>query len=101
MLDLIGRAQAATLPTLTFVGTNQDFKTYVGKLIAWLLVLTAVLAVAFLVYGGIMYITAGGDAEKATKGRTAVVNAIIGVIIVVLAYAIVNWVGLLATNKNP
>lgn len=47
-----------------------------------------VIAFAYLIYGGILYITAGGDAEKAGKGRTAIVNAIIGIVIIAAALAI-------------
>ncbi len=50
------------------------------------------IAFAYLIYGGILYITAGGDAEKAGKGRTAIVNAIIGIVIIAAALAIYNFV---------
>lgn len=50
------------------------------------------LAVIYLIYGGVTYITAGGDAEKAGKGRVAITNAIIGVIIIILSFAIYRYV---------
>src|SRR3990172_628449 len=94
MLDLIGRAHAQTqtwtFPVLGFVGGS--FTEIVQRLVNWLLILAGVLAVIYLVYGGVLYITAGGDAEKATKGRTAVINAVIGIVIILLAIVIVNWV---------
>jgi hypothetical protein len=64
----------------------------IDRVLTWLLGLAGALAVIYLIYGGILYITAGGDAEKATKGRTALVNAIIGIIIIALAMVIVKWV---------
>ncbi len=56
------------------------------------LLLAGSIAVIYLIYGGVLYITAGGDAEKATKGRTALINAIIGIIIILAAFAIANFV---------
>ncbi|MDH4358355.1 MAG: hypothetical protein OEV37_00180 [Candidatus Berkelbacteria bacterium] len=50
------------------------------------------IAFAYLIYGGISYITAGGDAEKAGKGRTAILNAVIGIIVVSAALAIYKFV---------
>ncbi len=57
-----------------------------------LLTVIGILAVIYLVYGGVLYITAGGDAEKAGKGRTAITNAIIGIVIVLAALIIYNGV---------
>lgn len=93
MFELIGRAHAqfSGIPTLTPL-TSGSFKDLVVTLLNWVLILAAALAVVYLVYGGILYITAGGDAEKATKGRTAVVNAIIGIVIILLAFLLVAWV---------
>ena len=76
------------------------FREIADNIINWVLVLAGVIAVVYLVYGGILYITAGGDAEKATKGRTAVINAIIGIIIILLAIVIVNWVMRIVQTGN-
>ena len=65
-----------------------SIKDIVNNLVNIVLWAAGVIAVLYLIYGGIMYITAGGDAEKATKGRTAITNAIIGIIIIAAALAI-------------
>jgi len=104
MLELIGRAKAAidvnsfTLPTPI---AGESFTTIANRLLNWVLVLAGLLAVIYLIYGGIMYITAGGDADKATKGRTAVINAIIGIIIILLAIVVVAWVDSLVKSGTP
>jgi len=72
----------------------------VAQILTWVFWFAGVLAVIYLVYGGILYITAGGDAEKATKGRTALINAIIGIVIIALAIMIVQWVNSLASIGN-
>lgn len=50
------------------------------------------LAVLFLVYGGFRYIFSAGNEEAAEKGRATVVNALIGVAIIILSYVIVQIV---------
>ncbi len=57
-----------------------------------ILAIVGILAVIYLIYGGILYITAGGDAEKAGKGRTAITNAIIGIVIILASLIIYNGV---------
>ena len=51
-----------------------------------------IVAVIFIVYGGIQYMTSSGEATKAKKARDTILYACIGLIICVLAFAIVNWV---------
>ena len=91
MFNLIEKAQAINPPTITPTSATLRLGTVVSRAIDWVLYAAAIVAVIYLIYGGILYITAGGDAEKATKGRTAVINAVIGIIIIVLALVIIRW----------
>ncbi len=56
------------------------------------LVLVTLLAVAFLIYGGVLYITAGGDETKLKKAQTTVTYTLIGLIVAFLAGVIVRFV---------
>lgn len=56
-----------------------------------LLLLAGILAVLYLIWAGIMYITSAGDAERAKKGKAGIINAIIGIVIIVAAYAIIRF----------
>jgi len=47
-----------------------------------------ILAVIYLIYAGIVYITAGGNPDAAKKGQQGIINAIIGIVVIVLAYFI-------------
>lgn len=60
--------------------------------INWALAIAFILAVIFLIYGGFRYILAGGNEEGAKAGRAAIFNALIGVVIIVLSYVIVQIV---------
>ncbi|MEK9155844.1 MAG: hypothetical protein AAB360_00885 [Patescibacteria group bacterium] len=57
-----------------------------------LLMIASALAVLYLIYSGILYITAAGNPDNAKKGQQGVVNAIIGIAVIVLSYAIVRAV---------
>ena len=50
------------------------------------------LAVGMIIYGGFMLLPAQGDPAKIKRGKDVVTYSIIGVILVMLAYAIVNFV---------
>jgi hypothetical protein len=101
LTQLIGRAYAASLnlPGITPI-QGEDLRSQVSKILLWLFGFAGIIAVVYLIYGGILYITAGGDAEKATKGRTALVNAIIGIVIIALAIVIVTWVNSIIGSGN-
>ncbi len=104
MFNLIERAYALSWPTITPVPIGLRLTGSGGIIdfvVTWVLVLAGAIAVIYLIYGGLLYITAGGDAEKATKGRTALINAIIGIIIIALAFVIVRWVSSIVTGGQP
>lgn len=49
-------------------------------------------AIAFIIYGGFRYILSQGEPDKAKTARQTIINALIGLIITILATAIVNLV---------
>ena len=69
-----------------------DLLELVGKVVSIILLVAGIIAFLYLLYGGIQYMTAGGDAEKATAARTTILNSVIGVVIIVIAYAVVTYV---------
>jgi hypothetical protein len=54
------------------------------------------LAVLALVYGGVLMISDSGDQARVGKGKKIVTNAVIGLVIAIVAATIVNIVGGLA-----
>jgi len=103
MLNLIGKAYALNWPTIPVVpgGRLTGSGGIIDFVVTWFLILAGAIAVIYLIYGGMLYITAAGDAEKATKGRTALINAIIGIIIIALAFVIVQWVTQVIQGGTP
>jgi hypothetical protein len=56
------------------------------------------IAVLFIVIGGFWYITSAGNEEQAEKGKNTLLNAIWGILIIVLSYALVTVVVNLVTR---
>lgn len=56
-------------------------------------------AVIFIIIGGINYMTSAGDSSKVEKGKKTIIYAAIGLVICALSFAIVNWVILGALDK--
>lgn len=50
----------------------------------------ATVAIAFLMYGGVLYVTAAGREEQTTKAKKVVLGAIIGIFVALAAFALVN-----------
>lgn len=67
------------------------------SLIQWavtvFMVLAVIVALFFLVYGGISFITSGGDKQKVMQARLKLTYAVVGLIIIFLSFFIINLVG--------
>lgn len=58
----------------------------------WGLLIAFIAAVIVLIYGGFVYITSAGNTETAGKGKQAVFNALIGLVIISFSFIIVQVV---------
>ncbi len=77
---------------------SDTFGLVMVRVTYWIVAIAAAVAFVYLVVSGIQYITAGGDAEKATKARTGILNAIIGIVVIALAWIIVSFAAGLGKN---
>lgn len=50
-------------------------------------------AVAFVIYGGFQYLTSQGEPDKAVNARKTLINAVIGLVIALLATGVVSFLG--------
>ncbi|MDF1497464.1 MAG: Ig-like domain-containing protein [Patescibacteria group bacterium] len=74
------------------VGESPDLITIIGRIINIALGFVGVILLIIMLYSGFEYMTAGGDATKVQNATTRIRNAIIGLIIIFLSFAIVNFV---------
>ena len=91
-------AQAQTQPDLglnfaqeTGLGTR-DVRSIVANVIRILLGLLGIIAVAIVVYGGYLWMTSRGDEKQIETARKILINGAIGLVIIVAAYAIAQFV---------
>lgn len=56
-----------------------------------IIVISGLVAVVFVIIGGIQYMSSTGDPGKIKKAKDTILYALIGLIICVLSFAIVNW----------
>lgn len=95
-------ANAQVLTTNDLLSTNTmtksglpmstDLKGTMMKIISVVLGFLGVIAVIIIIIGGFKYMTGGGAEEKNTEARNLIVAGIIGLVIVLSAYAIANFV---------
>jgi len=74
------------------VSQSADLITIIGRIINVALGFVGVVLLVILLYSGYEYMTAGGDAAKVESATKRIRNAIIGLIIIFLSFAIVNFV---------
>ena len=74
--------------------TNQsvDLYTIIGNVINIVLGFLGVLLLIYILYAGFLWMTAGGNEENIEKAKGYIKNAIIGLVIIILAFAISNFV---------
>lgn len=75
--------------------------TLVGNLINALLGISGLILVGLLIYGGILYMTAQGDIERVKNAKKTMINAVIGIVIIVVAYAASTFIITTLINAQP
>ena len=69
-----------------------DLQTTIGQLIRVLLGFLGVVAVVIILLGGFKWMTAGGNDEKVAEAKRLIIAGIIGLAIILAAYAIASFV---------
>lgn len=66
--------------------------TNVTQIINFFLGILGLVAVAFLIYAGVLMVTAGGNDEQVGKARKIITYAVVGIVIILLSWTIVTFV---------
>lgn len=86
-------AFAANLGTVkTGSGYAKDIGSLISSVLSIVMVIALILVLIYLIWGGIGWITAGGDKGKTEEARNKITAAVIGIIILAAAWALVNFV---------
>jgi hypothetical protein len=86
--DLQGSTQTA----------DNVLETWIGYLTGFLYLI----AIAMILWGAFNILTAAGDEEKVKKGKTVILQAVAGLVVVFIANSIIVWVltGLFASTPT-
>lgn len=71
---------------------QQDLKAGIGELINVALGFLGIVAVIIILFGGFKWMTAGGNDEKVGEAKRLIIAGIIGLAIILSAYAITTFV---------
>jgi len=84
------------------IETSANVPEIVGKIIKIVIAFSGLILTVLLIYGGVLWMTSGGNADQVKKAKTMMGNAIIGLVIVILSYAVASFVvEKLAEAVNP
>ncbi len=85
------RTEASSLAGCNIVDDNSLIPT-LQRVIEVILGLLGLIAVIFIILGAVTFVTSSGDPGKVKKAKDTILYGVIGVVVALLAYAIVNFV---------
>ena len=69
-----------------------DLTTTISNLVSILLGLVGVVGVGYFIYGAYMYLTASGAPNQMERGKAAMMTALAGIVLALVAYGVVELV---------
>ncbi|MFA6392373.1 MAG: pilin [Patescibacteria group bacterium] len=89
LLPQVTNAVSFYNPSGTLGLGTANLQATVIAIIQWILGLLGLIAVILVLYGGFTWMTAGGNEEKVEKAKKIITAAVIGLVIILVAWAIV------------
>ena len=81
-------------------GIITDIPGAIGRIVGAILAFIGVIFFILMIYGGFMWMTARGNEQQVTRAKDLIMAAIIGLIIVLAAYAITSYIGTALTTTS-
>ena len=88
----VAKNQVNTVQNSAGVEDSKSLPEMIGSIINIVLSFVGILLLAFTLYAGFLWMTAGGETKNVEKAQTMLKNAIIGLLIVIASFAISNYV---------
>ena len=85
-------SKAATLAANPEECSGSDLDTVIKAIINTVIFAVGIVAVVMVILGGVQYSTSQGDTQKVKKAKDTIMYGIIGLVVAILAFAIVNFV---------
>lgn len=87
------RFDGCDIKSFRFFPPNSDVPLVLLALVDSLLRIAGLVALAFIIYGGINYMTSQGNPEDVGKAKDTIINALIGLGTAITAVAFVTFIG--------
>ena len=81
-------------------GGEGSLRALALRIINFALMFLGLVAVVMVIYGGILYVTAAGKEDQAGVGKKVIMYAIVGIIIIMLSFALINTVLKAGTGES-
>ena len=84
----------------TGIASKTTLTSFLLELVKILLSFAGLVAVVMLVLGGYWYMAAGGNEEMSEKGKKTIINFVLGLVVIILAYTIVTIIASTLTGAD-
>jgi len=84
----------------TGLPNDTSLSGFILKIINIALALAGLIAVLFLIIGGFRYITSAGNEETAEQAKAIILNAIIGIVVIILSFVIIRVISSALTDRG-
>ncbi len=90
---LPGKIDAVTGNCVPYLRTWNDAWAIALAIVDILLRIGGIVAVVYVIYGGFQYMISQGEPDRTSAAKNTIVNALIGIVIVIVAIVAVNFMG--------
>ena len=70
----------------------EDLVSAIDKIVNMLFTFLIIIAVVLFIWGGVVIVSSGGDAEKVTQGRNIILYAVVGLVVAFLSKAFAAFI---------
>ena len=84
--------QSGSASEICGAAQQDDFGNLMTNIINTILVVLGMIAVIMIIIGGIRYTTSNGEAAQIQAAKNTILYAVVGLVIAILSFAIVNFV---------
>ena len=71
---------------------DAELTEFIGTLISVFISVLGIVLLILIIYAGFLWMTAGGNSDQVGKAKTIMINSVIGLIVLLAAYAISSFV---------
>lgn len=82
-------------------GGQTGLRGIVLTIVNFFLTFLGLLAVIMVIYGGFLYVSSAGNEENVNKAKKILLYAVLGIIIIIVSFALVNTLLGAATTERP